>query len=116
MDKLDILQRDEFVKQLERMIENISENKVSTCFAINGKWGSGKTFVLDMLQERLEEKQSEQTADNKYFIIRYNSWKYDYYSEPLSSIVAELMTTIEERTALFPDSEEKQKIRSIIRY
>lgn len=110
MDKLDILQRDEFVKQLERMIENISENKVSTCFAINGKWGCGKTFVLDMLQERLEEKQSEQTADNKYFIIRYNSWKYDYYSEPLAAIVAELMTTIEERTALFPDSEEKQKI------
>ena len=63
-----------------------------------------------MLQERLEEKQSEQTADNKYFIIRYNSWKYDYYSEPLAAIVAELMTTIEERTALFPDSEEKQKI------
>lgn len=110
MDKLDILQRDEFVKQLERMIENISENKISTCFAINGKWGCGKTFVLDMLQERLEEKQSEQTADNKYFIIRYNSWKYDYYSEPLAAIVAELMTTIEERTALFPDSEEKQKI------
>lgn len=110
MDKLDILQRDEFVKQLERIIENISENKASTCFAINGKWGCGKTFVLDMLQERLEEKQSEQTADNKYFIIRYNSWKYDYYSEPLAAIVAELMTTIEERTALFPDSEEKQKI------
>ena len=110
MDKLDILQRDEFVKQLERMIENISENKVSTCFAINGKWGSGKTFVLDMLQERLEEKQSEQTADNKYFIIRYNSWKYDYYEEPLAAIVAELMTTIEEKTVLFPDSEEKQKI------
>lgn len=110
MDKLDILQRDEFVKQLERMIENISENKVSTCFAINGKWGCGKTFVLDMLQERLEEKQSEQTADNKYFIIRYNSWKYDYYEEPLAAIVAELMTTIEEKTVLFPDSEEKQKI------
>lgn len=110
MDKLDILQRDEFVKQLERMIENISENKASTCFAINGKWGCGKTFVLDMLQKRLEEKQSEQTADNKYFIIRYNSWKYDYYSEPLAAIVAELMTTIEEKTALFPDSEEKQKL------
>lgn len=110
MDKLDILQRDEFVKQLERIIKNISENKASTCFAINGKWGCGKTFVLDMLQEQLEEKQSEQTADNKYFIIRYNSWKYDYYSEPLAAIVAELMTTIEEKTALFPDSEEKQKI------
>lgn len=110
MDKLDILQRDEFVKQLERMIENISENKASTCFAINGKWGCGKTFVLDILQEKLEVEQNDETADNKYFIIRYNSWKYDYYSEPLAAIVAELMITIEEKTVLFPDSEEKQKI------
>ena len=74
MNKLDILQRDKFVKQLERMIENISENKASTCFAINGKWGCGKTFVLDMLQDQLDVNQSENTADNKYFIIRYNCW------------------------------------------
>lgn len=110
MDKLDILQRDEFVKQLERMIENISANKSSTCFAINGKWGCGKTFVLDMLQEKLEAKQNEETADNEYFVIRYNSWKFDYYREPLIAIVAELVSVIEEKTALFPDSEEKQKL------
>ena len=42
MDKLDILQRDEFVKQLERMIENISANKSSTCFAINGNGAAAK--------------------------------------------------------------------------
>ena len=110
MDKLDILQRDEFVEQLERMIENISANKSSTCFAINGKWGCGKTFVLDMLQEKLEAKQNEETADNEYFVIRYNSWKFDYYREPLIAIVAELVSVIEEKTALFPDSEEKQKL------
>ena len=110
MDKLDILQRDEFVKQLERMIENISANKSSTCFAINGKWGCGKTFVLDMLQEKLEAKQNEETADNEYFVIRYNSWKFDYYREPLIAIVAEIVSVIEEKTALFPDSEEKQKL------
>ena len=50
MDKLDILNRDEFVEQLVRLVENISENKTSTCFAINGAWGSGKSFVLDMLK------------------------------------------------------------------
>lgn len=110
MDKLDILQRDEFIKQLERMIENISANKSSTCFAINGKWGCGKTFVLDMLQEKLEAKQNEETADNEYFVIRYNSWKFDYYREPLIAIVAEIVSVIEEKTALFPDSEEKQKL------
>ncbi len=115
MDKLDILQRDEFVKQLERMIENISENKVSTCFAINGKWGSGKTFVLDMLQERLEEKQSEQTADNKYFIIRYNSWKYDYYEEPVIALVASIVRVIEKKIKLIPDSKTKSKGMGILK-
>ena len=97
MDKLDILQRDEFVKQLERMIENISENKASTCFAINGKWGCGKTFVLDMLQEKLEVEQNEKIADNKYFIIRYNSWKFDYYEEPVIALVASIVRVIEKK-------------------
>lgn len=115
MDKLDILQRDEFVKQLERMIENISENKVSTCFAINGKWGCGKTFVLDMLQERLEEKQSEQTADNKYFIIRYNSWKYDYYEEPVIALVVSIVRVIENKIKLMPDSKTKSKGLGILK-
>lgn len=109
MDKLDILQRDEFVKQLERMIENISENKVSTCFAINGKWGSGKTFVLDMLQEQLEEKQSEKTVADKYFIIRYNSWKYDYYEEPVIALVVSIVRVIENKIKLMPDSKTKSK-------
>lgn len=114
MDKLDILHRDEFVNQLEKMIENIAANKASTCFAINGEWGCGKTFVLDMLQERLEAKQNEKTADDKYFIIRYNSWKFDYYEEPLIAIVAELKSVIEEKVNLFSDNEEKQKILGIL--
>ncbi|HJA50644.1 MAG TPA: KAP family NTPase [Candidatus Fusicatenibacter intestinipullorum] len=109
MDKLDILQRDEFVKQLERMIENISANKSSTCFAINGKWGSGKTFVLDMLQEQLEEKQSEKTAADKYFIIHYNSWKYDYYEEPVIALVVSIVRVIENKIKLMPDSKTKSK-------
>ena len=115
MDKLDILQRDEFVKQLERMIENISANKSSTCFAINGKWGCGKTFVLDMLQEKLEAKQNEETADNKYFIIRYNSWAYDYYAEPVIAIVASMVKIIESKIKLLPDSEIKSKGLGILK-
>ena len=50
MDKLDILNRDKFVEQLVRLVENISDNKTSTCFAIDGKWGTGKSFVLRMSQ------------------------------------------------------------------
>lgn len=115
MDKLDILQRDEFVKQLERMIENISANKSSTCFAINGKWGCGKTFVLDMLQEKLEAEQTEKNAGNKYFVIRYNSWKFDYYEEPVIALVASIVQIIENKINLVSDSKAKSEGVAILK-
>lgn len=115
MDKLDILNRKEFVNQLIKLVEYISANRSSTCFAINGVWGCGKSFVLDMFENELEEIQSEETNSEKYFIIRYNSWKYDYYEEPLVAIVASMISTIEEKTNLFPDSLAKSKYLGILK-
>lgn len=105
MDKLDILNRDAFVKQVIKLLENISDNKSTTCFAIDGEWGTGKSFVLDMLEEQLNGPYSE-----KYFVVRYNSWKYDYYEEPLIAIVSSIIVEIEEKVNIFPDSQEKQEI------
>lgn len=110
MDKVDILNRDKFVEQLIKLIENISDNKTSTCFAINGVWGSGKSFMLDMFEEKLIQIQSEETATDKYFVVRYNSWKYDYYDEPLIAIISAIISEIEEKTMLFPNSKEKQEM------
>ena len=115
MDKLDILNRDEFVEQLLKLVENISANNASTCFAINGPWGCGKTFVLDMFQEKLEQIQSEETFTEKYFVIRYDCWKFDYYEEPLVAIVSTMMSIIEEKTKLFPDGEKKRKIIGMLK-
>ncbi len=105
MDKLDILNRNAFVEQVIKLLENISENRGATCFAIDGEWGTGKSFVLDMLEEQLNGPYSE-----KYFAVRYNSWKYDYYEEPLIAIVSSIITEIEEKVNIFPDSKEKQEI------
>lgn len=115
MEKLDILSRDVFVEQLLRLMENISNNESSTCFAINGSWGCGKSFVMDMFEEQLGLIQSEETFTDKYFVIRYNSWKYDYYEEPLVAIVATMISVIEEKTKLFPDSKEKQEILGMLK-
>lgn len=115
MKKLDILNRDIFVDQLLRLIDNISSNKASTCFAINGAWGCGKSFVLDMFEEQLNVIQSEETFSDRYFVIRYNSWKFDYYEEPLVAIVSTIISVIEEKTKLFPDSQEKQEILGMLK-
>ena len=115
MDKLDMLDRGSFVEQVINLIENISDNQVSTCFAINGTWGTGKSFVLDMIEEQLETIQSPETVREKYFIVRYNCWKYDYYEEPLIAIVSAIISEIEEKTKMFPDSQAKQEILGMFR-
>ncbi|MBQ5328634.1 MAG: hypothetical protein J6J15_05575 [Oscillospiraceae bacterium] len=110
MDKLDILNRGAFVEQVINLLENISDNKVSTCFAIDGEWGTGKSFVLDMIEEQLNSLYSE-----KYFVVRYNSWKHDYYEEPLIAIVSTIIAEIEKKTALFSDEKEKQEIIGMLK-
>lgn len=115
MEKIDVLNRDEFVDQLLKLVGNISDNKATTCFAINGAWGSGKTFVLDLFQEKLEQIQSEETHTDKFFVIRYNCWKFDYYQEPLVAIVASMMSAIEQKVKLFPDSQVQRQILGVLK-
>ena len=104
MEKIDILNREKIVDQIFKLLNHMSDNGISTSFAINGPWGCGKTFVLDLLQEKLENYQSESSSDNKYFVIRYNCWNYDYYEEPLIAIVSSLLSIIDKKTKIFPDS------------
>ncbi len=110
MDRIDILNRGEFVDRLVNLTEKISSNKKSTSFAINGSWGCGKSFVLDMYEKRIKSIQSEEFLSDKYFVIRYNCWKYDYYQEPLISIVSVLIEEINQNTKLWNDAKSKAVI------
>lgn len=112
MDKLDILNRESFVDQLMRLVENISTGEVSVSFAIDGTWGCGKSFVLDMFEKELSQVQSAETSTDRYLIIRYNCWKYDYYKEPLIAIVATITDAINEKIALM--SKKQQEIAKVV--
>lgn len=94
-DKLDVLNREQFVDQLINLMDNLSDNEISVSFAIDGVWGSGKSFVLDMFEDRLSIIHSEDKEHEKYYIIRYNCWKYDYYDEPLVAMVATILDAID---------------------
>lgn len=86
----DILNRQDFIEKLKRIIINASNSKQSLSFAINGVWGSGKTFIVNELESQLEIEQDEATASDRFFVFHYNCWQYDYYDEPLIAIVSSI--------------------------
>lgn len=110
---VDLLNRQEFVDRVIRIIELQSAQKKTSCFAINGKWGVGKSFVLNMLEEQLEKIQSEETSTDKYMLFHYDCWQYDYYEEPLVAIVASMLDTIDEKERLISDGAKKEVLEKV---
>ena len=101
MQKQDILNRSKFVGDLIEIVETISARDGARMFAIDGEWGSGKSYVLEMFEEKIASLQSEEEAGDKYFLFHYNCWEYDYYEEPIIAIVAAMLDTVNEKEILF---------------
>lgn len=79
----DILDRQQFVEQLKNLINTLNCEQTNRSFAINGTWGCGKSFVLDMLKGEFSN-----CNDNDTIIIQFNAWEYDFYEEPLVAILS----------------------------
>ena len=95
MERVDALNRGEFVNNLIKIIKGLSSTKKTASVAMNGQWGCGKSFVLDMLEKELSVFHSyPEDVEKKYFVFRYNCWQYDYYEEPIMAIVSALQDTI----------------------
>ena len=113
-EKEDVLNREEFINKVINLIEIIAQNNKSCCFAIDGQWGSGKSFVLNKIEKKLVREQSEELAGDKYFVFYYDCWKYDYYEEPLLSIISSMMDHIEDKIMLFPE-DKREKILELVK-
>lgn len=100
-EKIDTLNRENFINKLMSLVESLSAKKEGCCFGIDGAWGSGKTFVLEKFEEKLSCIQSEETANEKYYVFHYDCWKYDYYDEPAIAIVASMLDETDSELSMF---------------
>lgn len=101
MDKrLDLLDREEFIENVIKIVNQLSEIKRGCCFAIEGGWGVGKTFVIEEIEGRLKVVQFEETNSDRYFVFHYNCWQHDYYEEPAVAIISAMLASIKEDEAL----------------
>lgn len=115
MQKKDLLQRDRFINNIEKYIELfLQDDSKNAVIAIDGKWGCGKTFVVKKLIENIDvlKYKSEVEQNRRYFVSYYNSWKYDYYDEPVVAIINNLLGTLESFNQQFKDEEHSKEIKT----
>lgn len=94
-NRIDLLNREGFIENVIKLVNQLSENKKGCCFAIEGGWGIGKTFVIERVEEQLKLVQSEKTYNDRYFVFHYNCWQYDYYEEPAVAIVSAMIASVQ---------------------
>ena len=109
VQKTDILNRGEIVKNLLMITEGLSSRNAASVFALNGDWGSGKTFILRLFEDEASKMKKDDRKTNKYFIFHYDCWQYDYYDEPLIAIVAAMLDTIKDGGLLSGEMEDTVK-------
>lgn len=100
----DLIGRKEFVDKLLTIIGGVSSDRPWS-FAINGRWGTGKTFVFSLLKKELDNM-------NGVVCIEYNAWKNDFYDDPLISILFSMLDYFESIDDL--EKETIQKLKNII--
>lgn len=90
----DKIGRKEFVDKIASCVDHLAD-KQNICIAIDGEWGSGKSFVMEKLYERLN-------ADDNYLVVRYDAWECSFYDEPLFAIFGSILDCAKEKLSLLP--------------
>lgn len=88
---MDLMNRDQIIKDMLNLLDTISKSGSSCAFALNGPWGAGKSFILDKLAGDLKTS----PRDEQYVVFHYNCWQYDYYEEPLIAIITAIMDCLD---------------------
>jgi len=87
------LDRAKYATVLTNIVETYSEGFV---FALDGKWGTGKTTFVRMWKASLDK--------DEFKTIYFNAWENDFENEPLVALMGEIKNLIGEKDeAIFDD-------------
>lgn len=77
----DGLERSVFLNDLFNIFENFgNQDGKGLTIVINGKYGTGKSTLLDFIEEENEK-------DKKYNVLKYDSWENNLFDNPLIPIL-----------------------------
>ena len=98
----DTLGREDYINTVVSVVKDCTKKSKPTTFAIEGKWGQGKTWLINKIEAKLKNvdisrdytKEQYEKSKSEYFIIHYNAWEKDYYEEPLLSILSTIVNEL----------------------
>lgn len=101
MELQDKIGREDIVNKISYLVDGLSPDE-HFCLALDGEWGSGKTFVMEMLEEKFSEHP-------EYLIVKYDAWKNNFYSEPLIAILSCIIDAMQEKLSKIDGFQEAMK-------
>ncbi|MEQ2626239.1 P-loop NTPase fold protein [Faecalibacillus faecis] len=99
----DCLKRTNFSKQLAKAILNYTKQDnfvISLC----GKWGSGKTSIINMVVEEMEKL--TKNKEDKPIIIQFNPWNYTDSDQ----LISQFFSTLQNKLDNYQSNEYLKKI------
>ena len=81
----DVLEREQVADRLTRIVEG---QEAPFVISVDGRWGTGKTFLLKRWRRQLEL--------DRYQAIYFNAWEDDFNNDPLLAIVGQLSEHFDE--------------------
>lgn len=107
----DLLNFHPYAKKIKEVIQGYSYNPDPLIIGIYGKWGAGKTSLLNLIERHIELFQKEKD-DKPYIKFHYNPWLYQSKEE----MVFDFFQTLGSKLTYSEDSDLQKAAKSIIRY
>lgn len=111
--EIDVLDRKPFIDGIKNIIEYYANKRQKVSFAIQGIWGSGKSWIINKICNEIYDIQDFENLGSKYCILTYNSWDFDYYDEPLISLFISIYKQLNnENSILIHDEKTRIKVNA----
>ncbi|MFF0902724.1 UNVERIFIED_CONTAM: P-loop NTPase fold protein [Kocuria sp. CPCC 205316] len=89
----DLIGRSQLVRTITEGIRRLGQNTNSSVAAISGPWGSGKTSLINQIEQVLGEGP---TLENQasWKVVRHTPWMFSTYEAEVAALYSELINTL----------------------
>lgn len=113
--KSDCLNRRDFSKQLAKAIISYT-NEDNFTMSLCGKWGSGKTSVLNMVVEEIRSLTNDLEKYKKPIIITFNPWNYSSQAQLITQFFHVVLDALGKNNNLKKVYKSLKKYSSLLEY